>query len=261
MTNKRKQAFSSTTSLVKRANKKVVLSTNVDSELLPVLSEDVLSHVMGMLHPRELLMFVSTCKSFIKMVTHGHVIRGGVVMQKLRVKKNLYNRDCATRELEAIMKLIRDQSIFIPSPMRFLRLLLGTRCERCSVACQMQSDICVYVCNQCKRDTAFRLPFPSIGYYGHKRIAGNKYPISRPYYARDGERCGPLVSVMDIVSMAWDGRSADNFLLSLDACPDDDATQRVIGVYDDALTSYKCVDEDRTRKALAKQAKAMVEQR
>lgn len=245
-------------------------SSNSSAEFTPLLSGDILGEIMAMLLPREMLNFCSISKEISSYLTHERVIRSAVVAEKLGVTRR--NKVTPTTgeasRLKCIVSLIGKQTIFIPSPMRFLRLLCGTRCERpgCTAPYSMIQGLAVSVCRSCSAGF-LRIactPKYSVDFAEWKdervakeEIGYREYMQSQPFLTPGGERAGSLVSANDIENMIWQGKDLDchfSTLKELPSFPTDQASQQFTEMYDRALKGYASLDEERKLKALIQQS-------
>ena len=107
---------------------------------------DAISNVFVCLSPKDLLLISSTCKELIGRLNYDHVLRS-----------SLLRGDATHRtSLELIIELCRSGKIYIPSPIRLLRLMNGCRCELPSCRnTQKISDTSeklkfgLYICSKC----------------------------------------------------------------------------------------------------------------
>jgi len=88
-----------------------------DSAPIPL---DAMVNVMEFLPPRSLYNIALTCKSLREMVT-----------TKMVVQSALIHGGHAKKTMEELYKLMKNQSIYPPSPLRLLRLANGKTCEFC----------------------------------------------------------------------------------------------------------------------------------
>ena len=171
-----------------------------------VLVDDVLSIVLGMLHPREMLRLAS-CSKFLmgmltrKLVMHNAILSGGHAMVSMK----------------HMMRLMTEGKIHLPSPARLLRIANGLRCELpgCeNVVHTVRPHFGLFVCWSCFRkgnvtgqvSTASQrwnecLPLQTIvthdktAHYAYMR----KYFIwARPFITSDAERAGPVVTMHSV---------------------------------------------------------------
>lgn len=87
----------------------------------PKLDVDILVHIMSFLGPRELFNVAFSCKALMQHVTVPMVVKASVEGKAL-------NR------MFRLNTLMSKKSIYVPSPLRLLRLANGKRCEFCNEA-------------------------------------------------------------------------------------------------------------------------------
>jgi hypothetical protein len=140
-----------------------------------------------------------TCKELMERLTYDHVLRS-----------SLYRGNATHRtSLESIVTICRSGKIYIPSPVRLLRLMNGRRCElpSCPYAQKIKytsENFGLHICFDCiktktaglnfntKRDRAWK---PIVD---HVRCASSDYS-SRSFiwfndYSHAGERSGPIIT-------------------------------------------------------------------
>lgn len=164
-----------------------------------LLNHDIASEIFSFLDIRSLYNVVMTSKEGMKLLRHEHVVRSSM-MQGGHSKTSM----------ERLVPLIEQRSIWIPSPLRMLRLVNGKTCERC---CQgrvhLVSDnygvfFCFHGCIQGRstKGVAFNSKW-SPYVVDQPRIAKAAYCSSayvwiRPFMDASGERAGPLVSLVEM---------------------------------------------------------------
>ena len=104
---------------------------------------DIFSLVLGHLDPRGMLNLASSNKEILALVTHDMVLRTTVIGGRSMARKNV----------EKLLQLLRLQNIYLPSPMRMLRILNGRQCEYrgCNgKACKI--EIGLLLCRTCWKE-------------------------------------------------------------------------------------------------------------
>ena len=81
---------------------------------------DICTHMFSFLKIRELYSLVMSHPDYMKRLTYAHVIRSAML-----------SGGYASISAKNLVQLVRKRSIFVPSPIRMLRLMNGKRCEKC----------------------------------------------------------------------------------------------------------------------------------
>jgi len=183
-----------------------------------LLNSDISSEIFSFLDIRSLYNVTMTSKEGMKLLRHEHVVRSAM-MQGGHSKTSM----------ERLVPLIENRCIWIPSPLRMLRLMNGRTCERC---CQgrvhlVSDSYGVFFCFQgCIQDISTKgvafnnkwSPFV----VGQPRIAKAAYSSSayiwiRPYTDASGERCGPLMSMVEMERIMQGDGTVEKLLKEKDA--------------------------------------------
>ena len=110
------------------------------------------------------------------------------------------NSGYSRKTLESIMNLTRSGKIYIPSPMRILRLCCGKRCE--SIGCSnrvpsVQADFGIFLCKDCLNNMIVHIS----NYVSNIRTAirvekmEKKFVLNKDFYDVGGDRIGPVVTL------------------------------------------------------------------
>lgn len=185
------------------------ISTESSQTLLAMLPcEELMILVVPFLGPRELLNFVCTSKFFLSKLSHELVIRSAVLFNSLQSTKR---KDTPANRMKQIASLLKKGLIHIPTPVRLLRLMLGTRCEQsgCLTECTMRKGFALFMCARCRRIGPLHSSNSSVRsrllYYratekfralwDYESSGGSI--INEPYIApRTGEAAGPFYTVL-----------------------------------------------------------------
>lgn len=153
--------------------------------------------VCSFLDVKELLQ-LSSCSKFVRgHVTHSHEI--------VIVSATMHG-GYAKKTMEALVRLVRAKQIWVPSPMRMLRLVNGERCERCNknVVNTVEPHFGVFFCrrgcmqsySKAERRHYYRQ------FTENPRIANHSGYSARfaehKYCDQTGEVCGALVTRLDM---------------------------------------------------------------
>lgn len=88
--------------------------------------DDIGPYLFSFLEPRELFHLAFASKDIMRLLQHKHVVRSAMMVH---VESDQYKGNITMKEL---VQYIAEQSIWTPSPLRMLRLVNATGCERCS---------------------------------------------------------------------------------------------------------------------------------
>mmetsp|Transcript_40037 Transcript_40037/g.96605 ORF Transcript_40037/g.96605 Transcript_40037/m.96605 type:complete len:490 (+) Transcript_40037:1330-2799(+) len=166
---------------------------------------DIVAIIVSFLHVRELLPFVCASKQLRSLLTYEQVIRATL----------LHGGYYPQLSLSRIVSSVRLNTIWIPSPLRLLRVVLGKRCERCNVkVSNVRETFCVFFCENCTIQPTqlfqSQMPYinaPRVEYWCRKGYYGS-YLISSPLKDRCGNRIGPLVTAADMRGIQTGGKSS-----------------------------------------------------
>lgn len=159
---------------------------------------DTIVVVFEFCSPRDLLTIASTSQELSRRVTYSHVLRSSLMRGGPFCKAFL----------ETMFGLCRKGAIFVPSPMRLLRLLNTRRCEMqgCSTKTKsIETKLGLSLCSKCrsKSYTIFdnnetRNALESMEIVNKNRVASSKYGSFFSFFAMDyiqgGEREGPIIT-------------------------------------------------------------------
>jgi len=244
----------------------------VDPSELPVLSVDILTHVMEMLLPREILKFASLSKAFQQMVTHKHAIHAGLVAQMIDEKSmdiaiggwdSRTFRTTKAKKLDLMMTSIASRTVYIPTPLRMLRLMCGTKCERqgCVNHAYLIPRLMLHVCCRCASETNMLQLVSDAGWnrgvddfpwLATARCLWTKkdvshavvFPICDPW---TGDRVGPRFTSSEAGELLWKGKSAkDHEPLHKDdvGYPTSAAVKKLTDIFEDAKKHYASLREE-----------------
>uniref|UniRef100_A0A0G4F445 F-box domain-containing protein n=1 Tax=Chromera velia CCMP2878 TaxID=1169474 RepID=A0A0G4F445_9ALVE len=164
------------------------------------------------LEPRELLRVVSTSKELQSRLTHEQVIRS-IMLRGTGVY--------ARQSLHLLCDGLQDRTLFVPSPLRLLRIANGRRCEvaGCTNTVQhLRPTFGLFICwnhNLDLTDTIDLKSRESARRWSEvlrcKEAATSDYSgrsyILRPDFIRGGSRVGPLVTVETVNRIKREGSS------------------------------------------------------
>jgi hypothetical protein len=204
------------------------------------INDDALDVVMDFVGPRELYSLAFTCKKLLSRITTGRVVKSAMV-----------HGGHAKLTIEELARLMKNQSIHPPSPLRLLRLVCGRQCEVCkrNRVNFVRPGYGVFFCWDClvSRGTEpwktswvrFRKNPKYEEIFEHERVVavlrGSKYYVwaKSSKYLLSEECIGPLVTFQSIENMAeLPATTIDNYLnLTLQAPTKDD--------YADFLEAYE----------------------
>jgi len=166
-----------------------------------VLNVDVFSIIMSWLAPREMLCLATCSKDMIELVKYEHVVNSSIVME------GRYQTS-----IQSMIKLLQEQKIFHPSPLRLLRIANGRRCEfpNCDAKVRVvRPSFGLFICRKCATRAGitcaisqdeFRTDLMLIQHHRTARgeHRGKIVLIMKPFFTSDDERAGPLVTRHDI---------------------------------------------------------------
>lgn len=183
-----------------------------------LFNSDVASEIFSFLDIRSLYNVTMASRLGMCLLRHEHVVRSAM-MQGGHSKTNM----------ERLFALIEKRCIWIPSPLRMLRLVNGRTCERCfqGRVHLVSENFGVFYCfHGCIQDVSTKgvvfnnkwSPF----LVDKQRIAKAAYSSSayiwkRPYVDVCGERCGPLVSMIEMERVMQGQGSIEALLKEKDA--------------------------------------------
>lgn len=225
----------------------------------------------------------------MEMVSYKHVIHAGVVTQKIgaecmTIKTTKYvhsTRVSETHEwMEKIMGTIGSRTVYLPSPMRLLRLLCGKKCERpgCSRLASVLPNTLLHVCSLCATSTdLLRVVVTKDSSVcrieSFRRVAleycvgTNKNEVSvlnQPYVDQySGKRIGPCFSACDIGSLLWERKTVEDYDLAHKdepGYPTEEAVAEVMSIYEDAKNGYARLDAEMEVKAIQQKQEAEQEE-
>ena len=104
-------------------------------------NSDILINTLVYLGPQELFNMSNTCKYLRSQITLPLVIKSALMCKNGNVHKTM----------DVMLELMTDKSIWIPSPLRLLRLINGRRCEFCNTkkTTYIRKLFGVFACGEC----------------------------------------------------------------------------------------------------------------
>ncbi|CAJ1963757.1 unnamed protein product [Cylindrotheca closterium] len=165
---------------------------------------DVVSDIFSFLDVRQLLRFVCVSKEFKSLLTYDHVLRA-----------TMLSGGFPLTSLDRIIPPIKNRSIWIPSPVRLLRMVCGKRCEECGEKTRFVCEsFGVFLCNKCleKSTKLLRRSKRWTPYLQANRVClgprkgstrfSSSYLMTAPRKDINGDPIGPLVTLQDIERMS-----------------------------------------------------------
>jgi hypothetical protein len=175
--------------------------------------------MFGFLDVRTLFRFAFSTKKFSSIVTHQHVVRSALIS----------GGHAKTRISDVIDFALEMKTIFLPSPIRLLKVANGKTCEP---GRGMKEHICkekisrfwrpygVFFCWDCMRKATQKIN-KSHAMLKEPRVAQieavDSYVFCQPFYDSTGERAGPLVTMSEFEK----NTHLENFLQADEQWPKD----------------------------------------
>lgn len=232
------------------------------------LSLDALSLVMEFLSPKQLYNMAFTCRTLRNLVTTKMVLQSALIAGG--------HAETTVMELH---KLLSNQSMHVPSPLRLLRLVNGKRCEFCNQnnVKFARPSLGIFACWDCTTQSLTRVFNKTWKRYSlekqkydevldHPRIATNDcgskiYMLSRRLTLQNGERVGPLAIFGDIdkmVSSRPKNMTVDEYIQkNLQTLSDtEDAYREFDQIYKDTMDRVKQVQREREQKRVEAKQKS-----
>ena len=223
-----------------------------------LMNRDVASEIFSFLNIRALYTITMTCKESMKLLRHEHVVRSAMM-------QGGHSKTC----MERLVALIEKRCIWIPSPIRMLRLVNGKTCERCNrgKVHLVSENYGVFFCfHGCIQDTstkgvAFNQKW-SPYLVDQPRIAKSEFSSCaylwiRPYTSN--ERCGPLISMTEIEEVMSGHGTIESLLEEKDASdPHANAVPDIIKVFKDTTKAASRRIEETKQKKLHASTEANV---
>jgi hypothetical protein len=203
-----------------------------DSPATTGLNLDVLTMLLSFSGPRELLHLSQTCRRL-----------RNAVSTTLVVKSALIAGGNARKAMEALLPLMNDQSIYVPSAQRLLLLANRKYCEFCRKrnASYGLSDFGLSLCGRCypKHSTHMQRGHgPKIAaVLFHRRVAGlvkslrAKRILKRRPTTHPEDKIGPIVSFEDIRFIAKHSKGFDDYLRTKLNAPASEKYAEFLGAY------------------------------
>jgi hypothetical protein len=164
------------------------------------IDPDALDRILAFLDVASLFQFAFSSKQFRAMLTHEHVVRSG--------------RNSGGFSSQSVSKVIdlaaKRKTIFLPSPLRLLRLANGKRCERSDCEKRVnnvRSHYGLFICSNHSAEVAKIVPFKSIRSHVNDHVndrmcqmqhQGKVHMLRRPFTDATGERAGPIVAESEL---------------------------------------------------------------
>ncbi|KAL7467478.1 hypothetical protein ACHAXS_007725 [Conticribra weissflogii] len=197
----------------------------------PALPLEAFSVTMEYLRPRDLFNTAFTCKTLRDAVTTRAVLNSALRYGKY-----------ARRSMSEIQKLMKNHSIYVPSPMRLLRFACGTHCENCfqNRVNFVRPNYGLFVCFDClkggltkiwrytrtQEEICTRDQYDAL--FRHSRVAfypyeDSRYVLVEPKSDVIGESIGPIVTLEDIDEMVVHSDGFDDYITTVLGAPERDA--------------------------------------
>mmetsp|Transcript_26949 Transcript_26949/g.65440 ORF Transcript_26949/g.65440 Transcript_26949/m.65440 type:complete len:593 (-) Transcript_26949:121-1899(-) len=168
---------------------------------------DVVSQLFSFLDPRSLLRFSCVNKDFSSLLTYEHVVRAAMMRGGF-----------GATSLERMVLLINHGLIWVPSPIRLLRVVCGKRCEKCSDGSPRYASASfgVFLCDKCIEACTTPIEHWKKPILAYKRAplvcfgprkgpwTMKKFFFKSPMKDRTSEDIGPLVTFQHIQEMITD---------------------------------------------------------
>lgn len=250
---------------VPRAKKRQKTSNDHDGDgnddekkpLAVTVNYDALSSVMSFLGPRELLCLSLTCKTMRDTVTTSIVVKSAMI-----------HGGHAKKTIQELLPLMKNGSIFVPSPNRLLRLVNGKYCEVCYTKKTnfVRPGYGVFFCWECLtnkytkqwktgwaryrkdskyKDALFDSRVAPQGSYGSATPV--KYLMTN-HYLEGEEKVGPIVRFDDIDAMVSNSDGIEDYFQTVLEAPEESEYQEFIDAYDECEGRAKKEEKARQQK-------------
>lgn len=188
--------------------------------VLHTLDPGVLAIVVSFLNPRDLLHLSMCSKTDRENILHDHVVTSGLISGG-QAKRT------ATQVVEMALPRTIDgasrASIHLPTPIRLLRLINGTRCEYRACSSAAVTTICphfgLFLCWDCFLSVTTEIDREHEVIANEKRIARlyrrKAHVLKSPFRDASGEIAGPIVS-WDVASGAMANEEVEALLKQAD---------------------------------------------
>ncbi|KAI2502391.1 hypothetical protein MHU86_12048 [Fragilaria crotonensis] len=191
--------------------------------VLDSLEPGVFAIVLSFVNPRGLLHLSMCCKRYSQgtRIHHDHVV-SSALLSGGQAKRTV--TQVIEMALPSPTNAPSDTSIHLPSPLRLLRLINGTRCEsRACMSAVTDTTICPYfglfLCWDCFLGITTAIDLQHETLAGEKRLARlfrqNAHVLTTPFTDTSGERAGPIIS-WDVASGAADNEQVQTLLNQAD---------------------------------------------
>jgi hypothetical protein len=232
-------------------------SSNVPAFPNFLLNRDVATEIFAFLDVKTLYNITMSSKEAMGLLRHEHVVRSAL-FQGGRTKTSV----------ERLVPLIERRSIWIPSPIRMIRLVNGKRCERCNkarvnfVSESYGTFFCFHGCtvkistrgvSMNKKWSPYIVDQPRLAKAGYESKA---YIWKSPYTDLAGEKCGPLISMLELEGVMAGKGTMDDILKEKDAVdPHASAVSEIVKTFNDA----KAAAEQRATEKFEKKHQASLD--
>lgn len=159
---------------------------------------EIVAHIASYLDVKTLFAFVFCKKDWQHALTHEHVFRSGAAAGGHASKTiDIMYQQCVHR-----------RSVYLPTPIRLLRLVNGRRCEK--PGCNRKTNHVripsgLFLCWQCFCDGNMRVFQADPLLAGHHRYLATQYYgntcyiIKHPFKCTSGEPAGPVLSILQLI--------------------------------------------------------------
>lgn len=209
--------------------------SNKKRKVFHELPSEIFSLVLQFLSPRQILALASCSSMIMQYVTYELVIRNTVLAGGAHPVFNL----------NAVFRGLGRQAIYIPSPMRLLRIMNGRRCERCYRKTNTLR-LGLFICSKCVNELTYRerkCRHVAALIYDDRvdKHLGTKV-LKTPFIKLGGTHVGPLVAHTDIKKVIEQGDSLDEFL-KIHQPYDPSVLQTMREVYQKAIAERQIIND------------------
>ena len=219
-----------------------------------VLHTDALRVMMDYLAPREMFRLAFCSKELMNSIT-----------TKMDVRSALLHGGHAKTTMELLAPLMKSHSIFVPTPLRLLRLVNGKRCERgrCSAKVNhIREGYANFYCWECHTEfftASWKTSWvryqrnPKIStILSHPRMAaclfGKDYYLAQKLFTtHGGEKFGPLLRYNHVDLIALSKETVEDVLTQMGA-PTPDQYEEFIQTFDEFVQRSEEAAQERSEK-------------
>eukprot|EP00547_Thalassionema_nitzschioides_P002011 CAMPEP_0194205550 /NCGR_PEP_ID=MMETSP0156-20130528/4796_1 /TAXON_ID=33649 /ORGANISM="Thalassionema nitzschioides, Strain L26-B" /LENGTH=543 /DNA_ID=CAMNT_0038931853 /DNA_START=604 /DNA_END=2235 /DNA_ORIENTATION=+ len=205
---------------------------------VPTLPSDIFTIILAHLDPQSLLRLASISSEMMNLLSHQLVIRNSV----------LQGGDNARINIQGLLANLQRKFIYMPSPIRMLRIVNGTFCECHGCHARVASlTTGLLFCEDCKKAKMGKYPgkMKRNKIYGsilsHDKIMGKFWSLpfvnKRPFRSTDRQRNGTIITKVDIERMVREDITVDEYFedyLDHVEAPDTECVKRLIAVAEQA---------------------------